>query len=318
MLLDDLLRRRLVLLTGKGGVGKSLVGAALALAARARGLTVLLAEIDASREAARYLGASAAGGREAPAMDGLFTINLRPRAVMDEYVRHVTRVGFLADRVLESPIYDRFFAAAPGLKELMVLGKIMVLGEERAPFARRPRFDLVVVDLPATGHGLSLLGVPGAAARAAPVGPIGTGARRILSLLQDPTKTAMVIVAIPEEMAVAEALEFRDKAKAELDLAAAAVVLNGCLEPRFTTEEEGLILRLSRAGATGALGRGVSLGPALLAARREVRRRKLTHFYERRLRRELRGLPLIRLPFLFREEIGPPEVRLLAGRLAQA
>jgi anion-transporting ArsA/GET3 family ATPase len=317
MLLTGLLKRRLVLLSGKGGVGKSLVGSALALAAVEQGKKVLLVEIDAPREASRFLGAAPAGATETEIRPGLFTINLRPRGVMDEYVRQVLKVSLLADRVLASPIYDRFLTAAPGLKELMILGKIMVLEEERAGWGRKPKYDLLVVDLPATGHGLSMLKVPMAAAKAVPVGPVGANARRVLSLLRDPERTALVIVAIPEEMAVVEAAQFHDSAAHEVGVTSAAAVLNACHERRFTDAEETRILNLSRQDAPGSLGGGVPLASALVAARHHVRRRKLSRFYATRMKRLL-PLPLVTLPFLFREEMGEAEVRLLAERLAQA
>src|SRR4029079_13466657 len=126
MLLDDLLARRPVILSGKGGLGKSVLGAALALAARERGRRVLLLEVDAPLSAARYLGGDPAeqGDREIEVQPGLFTLNLRPAAVMDEYVRRTVRLQMLARRILESPVYHRFFAAAPGLPELVTLGKV--------------------------------------------------------------------------------------------------------------------------------------------------------------------------------------------------
>ena len=127
MLLDDLLRRRLVILSGKGGVGKSVVGTALALAARDRGKRVLLIEIDTPVSAARFLGSNPSlGHAETEVLPGLFMVNLDPRTVMDEYVRTMARVDLIARRILDNPIYHRFFAAAPGLPELMVLGKIMI------------------------------------------------------------------------------------------------------------------------------------------------------------------------------------------------
>src|SRR4030042_4818917 len=173
MFLDDLLSRRLVFLTGKGGVGKSVVGAAIALAARERGKRVLLVEVAAPLEAARLLGGPPSGGRESEALSGLFTVNLDPGAVMDEYVRHVVKLEMFTRRILESPIYRRFFAAAPGLEALMVLRKIMVLEEAAARFSPKPLWDLVVVDAPATGHGLAFLKVPLVASTAIPAGPGG-------------------------------------------------------------------------------------------------------------------------------------------------
>jgi anion-transporting ArsA/GET3 family ATPase len=317
MLLDSLLERRIVVLTGKGGVGKSVVGAAVALAARERGKRVLLVEVAAPLEAARLFGGPPSGGRETEVLPGLFTVNLDPAAVMDEYVRHVVKIELIARRILESPVYHRFFAAAPGLKELMVLGKIMVLEEARRPFSTKPLWDLVVVDAPATGHGLAFLKVPLAASAAAPVGPIGHNARRVLTMLRDPLRTALVVVAIPEEMAVVEALQFDELAEREIGMKPAALVLNACHERRFSDADEAEVLRLAADGADGEIEPGVPLAAALRAARRQIRRRKLTRFYEARLRRAL-DAPLVSLPFLFREALALEDVRLLASRLEAA
>jgi len=317
MLLDDLLARRLIVLSGKGGVGKSVVGAALALAARARGKRVLLVEVDAPLEASRLFGGPPSRGRATEARPGLFTVNLDAAAVMDEYVRHMVKVDLLARRILASPVYHRFFAAAPGLRELMVLGKIMVLEESRARLPRRPAWDLIVVDAPATGHGLAFLKVPLAASRAIPVGPVGHNARRILKLVRDPARTAVVVVAVPEEMAVVEAVQFHGLLADELGIAPAAVVLNGCHERRFSDEEEAEILRLIGSGREGELGGGVPLPAALRAARRQIRRSRLTRFYQRRLRRRLPG-PLVSLPFLVRDGIGVGDLETLAERLEAA
>jgi len=316
MLLEQILERRLVVLSGKGGVGKSVVGAALALAARDRGRKVLLAEVDAPLEAARRFGAAASEGREVEVRPGLFAVNLRPRAVMDEYVRHVVKLDFVVRRIVDSPVYDRFFTAAPGLKELMVLGKLVSLSQASEGFARKPRYDLVIVDAPATGHGLSFLKVPIAAAAAIP-GPIGTNARWILGHLRDRKHTATLIVSIPEEMAAVEAIEFHRVATEEIGLAPLAVLLNACHERRFTPAQEALLPRLSLAAPAGQLAPGVSLTGALRAARHHVRRRKLSAFYLRRLQRAL-PLPVIPLPYLFEERLDPDALRRLAARLAAA
>jgi anion-transporting ArsA/GET3 family ATPase len=234
---------------------------------------------------------------------------------MDEYVRHVVRIELLARRILGSEVYRRFFAAAPGLAELMVLGKVMVLVEARERWSRRFLHDLVVLDAPATGHGLAFLKVPLAAAQAIPVGPVGGNARRILSLLRDAKRTALVLVAIPEEMAVVEALEFQDLATRELEMEPRALVLNACHERRLSDPQEAEVLRLGAEGSDARLAPGLSLQAGLAAARRHIRRRKLARFYETRLRRASQA-PLVTLPFLFREALGPADVRFLAERLA--
>ena len=317
MLAERLLGRRLVILSGKGGVGKSVVGAALALLAAERGKRTLLVEIDTALEAARYLDATPSGPLPTEVRPSLFTVNLDPRGVMDEYVRHTVRVGMFARRILESPLYDRFFTTAPALKELMLLGKVMVLEEEREGWSRRPKWDLIVVDAPATGHGLSFLKVPLAASAAVPIGPVGANARRILALMRDAKRSALVVVAIPEEMAVVEAAWFHDMAVQEVGLDCAGVVLNAAHERRFTDAEEAQVLRLTKDEANGRLARDVELGAALVAARRHIRRRKLTRFYEGRLKRSLKA-PLVSLPFLFADRFGLAEIRALAGRLAEA
>ena len=317
MLLDSLLSRRVLILTGKGGVGKSVVGTALAIAAQQRGKRVLLVEVAAPLEAARILGGPPSGGRETQVLPGLYAVNLDPRAVMDEYVRHVVKLDLLARRILQSPIYERFFAAAPGLKELMLLGKIMVLEEERKRFSTKPAWDLIVVDAPATGHGLAFLKVPLAASSAIPVGPVGTNARRVLALVRDPARTAILVVAVPEEMAVVEGLQLQKTARDELSVEPSAFVLNACHERRFSDEEEAEVLRLTAAGAAGRLASSVPLEAGLRASRRQIRHRKLTSFYERQLARTLE-IPLVRLPFLVRERLGIEELRLLAERLEAA
>jgi anion-transporting ArsA/GET3 family ATPase len=319
VLIDDLLARRLLVLSGKGGVGKSLVGTALAIAARRRGKNVLLVEVDTPpvAEAGRFLGAGPGAGVERELRPGLFAVNLQPAAVMDEYVRHVVRAEFFARRVIDSPIYHRFFAAAPGLKELMVLGKVMVLEDARTGWGRRPRFDLVILDAPATGHGLAFLRVPLAAIEAVPVGPVASNARRVLELLRDAERTALVVVAVPEEMAVVEAVEFHRLAVEQIGMKARALVLNACHERRFTKAQEAEVLRLTSERAMGSLRGGIGLPAALEAARRLLRRERMTRFYQARLRRSL-DLPLVSLPFLFQDPIGPAQVEELADRLEAA
>jgi anion-transporting ArsA/GET3 family ATPase len=149
------------------------------------------------------------------------------------------------------------------------------------------------------------------------LGPVGHNARRVLKLLQDPERTGLVVVAIPEEMAVVEALEFHRQAVDELRVEPAAAVLNGCHERRFTRQEAEEILRLASAEAGGTLERGVPLAAALRAGRRQVRRHRLTRLYQGRLRRGL-PVPVASLPFLFRESLGPDDIKILAARLEAA
>jgi anion-transporting ArsA/GET3 family ATPase len=317
MVLDDLLARRLIVLSGKGGVGKSVVGTALALAARARGKRTLFIEVDAPSPASRFLGERPVGHHPVEIRPNLWMANFEPSKVMDEYVKETVRVDYLSRKILESPIYDRLFSAAPGLPELMVLGKIMVLEEEKQRFSREPKWDLIVLDAPATGHGLAFLKVPIAASNAVPVGPVGSNARRILALLRDHERTALVVVAIPEEMAVVEALEFQEMARKDLDLEPRVVVLNAAHERRLSPAQEAEVLRLGPEEADGRLAPGVTLEAALGAARRHIRRRKMTQFYLGRLQKAC-DVPVVPLPFLFGEAIHEVDLEVLAHRLEAA
>ncbi len=317
VILDDLLAKRLIVLSGKGGVGKSLVAAVLGLTASRRGKRTLLVEVDSPTELARFFDVSPVGHRETQVVNRLFAINLNPARVMDEYVKHVVKLDMLARRILESPIYHRFFAAAPGLEDLMVLGKVMTLEEAHDGFSRRPRYDLVILDAPATGHGFYLLKTPQAALRVAPLGPIGSNARRILKLLRDKRKTAVSLVAIPEEMAAAEASELAKKLEGDLGIVPAVVFLNACHERRFTPDQEKQVLALLGSGANGRLAHDVGLRGVLRAARHHIRRRRLTEFYRRRLGRAV-GAPLLALPFLHDPTIGPASLERLAVRLEES
>jgi anion-transporting ArsA/GET3 family ATPase len=316
MLLDDLFAGRLLVLTGKGGVGKSTVGAALALSAARRGKRVLLAEIDAPASAFSRLTGARGDPQEDEALPGLFTVNLHPEAVMDEYVRQTVKLEALARRILGSPIYHRFFQAAPGLKELMVLGKIMVLEAVRESWSSRPRYDLIILDAPATGHGLSLLNVPAVTVKGIPVGPVSANARKILELLRDPKKTRTLLVAIPEEMAVVEAIELEGSLRG-MGLPPRALFLNACQERLLTDAQEAAVLRLSQKEDSGRLpGAAVSLEGALAAARRHIRKRRLARVHETRLRRSL-SIPLVRLPFFY-DPVGPEALSALADRIEAA
>ena len=263
MFLDELLARRLVILSGKGGVGKSVVGRPLALAARERGTRVLLVEVDAPPLRGRALPGRRAGrARETrEVLPGLFTVNLQPRAVMDEYVREMVRVELLARKILESPVYHRFFAAAPGLQELMVLGKIMVLEEERerlvAPAALRPR------DRRRAGHRPRALLPQGAAGRRPPPSPWvrwAHNARRILEMLRDPARTASASWPSPRRWRWWRRSSSIAWPRRRSASSRAAFILNACHERRFTAAQEAEVLRLGAAERLAAASpRGVPL-----------------------------------------------------------
>jgi anion-transporting ArsA/GET3 family ATPase len=196
----------LLVLTGKGGVGKSALSAALGLILAGMGRRVLLLEIDPRESLYRLLDLPPSGGNIVRAVPGLWVQNLQPRAVLDRLVREQLRVGPLADRVLSSPVYGQFAEGAPGLKEMAVLAYAHRVVQGRMG-RELPQVDLVLLDAPATGHGLSLIGAPLLVSDVIHDGPVGREARQLADFVSDPDRCGILIATLAEEMPTQEALE---------------------------------------------------------------------------------------------------------------
>lgn len=280
---------RLLVVTGKGGTGKSVVSAALARRLAGPHRTVWLLEADPRESLHALVGTPPSGGRPISVEANLILQNLSPTHVVDEVVRHKLRVGALARRVLSSPIYRTFVEAAPGLWETAVLGRIerLLAGHDHDTL---PPPDMVVLDAPATGHGLSLLTAPRLVAETLSAGPVAAVAHTISSLVEDSTATGIVVVSTAEEMSVSETLELIEGCRQKLSRPPAAVVLN----------------RLLPAGDP----RSCNLPPAV--ARLWMSRQEGEARETRRLEASWHG-PLLALPLLA-EQAGPE----LTSRLAQA
>jgi anion-transporting ArsA/GET3 family ATPase len=208
----------------------------------------------------------------------------------------------LAELLSHSGTFASFAAATPGMNELLTIGKVWELtGERRDPEAER--YDLVVLDAPASGHGLALLAAPRTFAEAARVGPIHRQAGRIHATLSDPARTAVVAVTTPEEMPVNETLELRTALRERMGLEPELVVANGVLADRFTTEEAAAL-----EAAPGPAGGPVR---AALWAHERARRQRAQL---RRLRAGLDHAP-VRLPFLFAAELDRAAAEGLAATL---
>jgi anion-transporting ArsA/GET3 family ATPase len=195
-----------VVVTGKGGVGKTTVAAGIARLAHDCGRRVLLLETDPRESLHQLFEVRPSGGEVVWVEDGLGLQNLQARAVLDEVVREQLRVPQLVRRVLASPIYGHFVDGAPGLAELAVLGHAFRLLEGHAG-RRAPKPDIVVLDAPATGHGVALLAAPGLVAEAVRTGPFARLAGDLARLVADPVRCGVVVVATAEGMPVQETAE---------------------------------------------------------------------------------------------------------------
>jgi anion-transporting ArsA/GET3 family ATPase len=304
--LPELLDRRLLVVTGKGGVGKSTVSAALALLASRAGKRVLVCEVNAQERVAPMLGAPPSGPETREVLPNLFTVNVAPREAMREYGLMVLRFRSIYDAVFENRVVRFFLRAIPSLAELVMLGK--VLHEVRVEERGRPRWDLVVLDAPATGHAVQLLRTPAALLDTVPPGPLRRDAEWMHALLVDPVTTALSIVTLPEEMPVNEAIDLDAQVRGVLGMPRGALVVNAMPDTRFTAGERARLAALE--------GEGPPLGPAARAARVQAIRAEQASRYLARAQAAL-DLPTLIVPLLARDAWDRGAVETVAAELSR-
>ncbi len=224
--LTDLASRTLLVVSGKGGVGKTTVAAALAAGAARAGRSVLLVSTDGRGDAAALFRKEDRGYDEALLEENLRTITTDFDALLTDFVRAVAPVRLLGDRMLALPAFRFFTRATPGLPDLLLLGKIREVLKRTRGTAREPRYDLIVLDAPATGHALSLLALPRTVLKTVPAGPLRKLALDVDALFSDPARTALVAVAEPAELAARETEELVAGARHAAGVATALVVVN--------------------------------------------------------------------------------------------
>ena len=285
--MPGILDRDLVVVTGKGGVGKTTVAAALAVAAAGRGLRTVVAEIGTRGDAARLL-----------AGHGIDCVSITPRDAMEMYLQ-VQLPRAVGELLARSGTFAAFAEATPGMNELLTIGMVWELAADRRRMPGAETYDVVILDAPASGHGLALLGAPKTFSDVARVGPIHHQAGQISATLRDPARTAVVAVTLAEEMPVNETLELREALLERIGLDVSLVVANGIAPDRFSTAEAAVL------EAVGAPP-GSPVAAALWAhGRAHGQRAQL-----RRLRAGRDARPT-RLPFVF----GELDLEELAGLL---
>ena len=306
--MPTVLDKRLIFVTGKGGVGKSTIAAALGMLSARRGSRTMIAELSSQQRVQRLFNRYGPRFEEIQLAPGLFTISIDPEHAMDEYLQ--VKVGVLGHALASSSLFQTFAMATPGMRELLSIGKVWELAQLHRRTDGGTPYDLVIVDAPATGHGVGLLRTPRTFADIARVGPIAHQGRTIAETLADRRFTGVVAVATPEEMPVNETLSLCDALERE-ELNIDLVVLNALYPVRFDqAETDQLSDALDR--TRSPLSRS-----ALRAALAEHARAQTQREQEARLKAGVNGR-LVELPYVFTDQLGPPEIEELADSLGAA
>ncbi len=299
-----LLDKRLVFVTGKGGVGKSTVSLALALAAAREGKRTILCEVAAQEHLSHVFHRSQVGFREVEMRENLWAISIDPDESMREYVLLQLKVKPMRDLLFRSRIFTYLAAATPGLKELVTIGKIWELALDDRKARGAHRYDQVIVDAPATGHGVGFLQTPRTFANIAKVGPIRQQAETLDAFIRDGERTGIAVVALPEEMPVNETVMLERDLASEVGVEVDRIFCNGLYPERFDEPETDRIVA-AIPEATGAPR------AACRAALTESRRARSQREQLARLEENCEA-PVTTLPYLFSAELGVEAIETLA------
>jgi len=300
--------------TGKGGVGKTTVCAAQATALAAKGKRVLVCMCNAKERLSAMLGSDLVGSEVKSVAPGIWAVNMDPEAALAEYGMLALHSKTLFKLLFDNKYVRTFFRAVPGMQEWTMLGKAWWHTTETRPDGS-PRYDVVILDAPATGHGLDMLRVPKIILDVVPPGILRRDAERAWTLFQDPAQTAVVLVTLPEEMPTTETIELARALSTELRLPIGKIVVNGVLPPLFSKHERAALEGVRVAEGAALDGEEVPEGDAVLgAARGRAIRERVQAESLQRLAAEL-PLPPSFLPQLFEDAAQPSAIRELAKRL---
>jgi anion-transporting ArsA/GET3 family ATPase len=303
----DLLNRALIYVTGKGGVGKTTVAASLGVAAAAQGKRTIVCEVaEQSHMSRAFAHAGVSREKEAQLAPDLYAITVDPQHALEEWLGR--QVGGGAMKIMtRSQAFGYFIAAAPGAKELITIAKVWELAQLDRWSKSGRTYDLVIVDAPASGHGIAMLQTPSTFGDIARVGPIQRQAYKVRDMLRDPARTGYVAVALPEELPVNETIELEARVREAVGIGLDAVVVNGVWPSRLPGEG------LDRVKAVA----GSSSAPAPLEAAIAADERARVHASQvRRLRREV-DAPVLTLPFLFQTELELDDYAWLGEKIAR-
>lgn len=323
MLLEDFFSPRILVIAGKGGVGKTTVSAALALVAARRGRKVCVAEIDRKGTLPRLFGGKALGYQPSELSPGVWGMNIVVEEALAEYLKvqyHLNRIS----RMFTSPQFvDYITTAAPGLRDILVLGKVWYLEQGRSGGGPVHDFDTIIVDAQASGHMLTFLSAPMGLADAVQVGPLRRQSEWIIDMLRDRERTRVHMVTLAEEMPVQETVETSGALRTSVGLVPGVAFANAIytsnpnskdsLEHSNPEKLDADVLKEAAAAAGFRLEDddiAALVGYAgFFKARSAIQRRHLAG-----LRRNIEE-PVIELPFLFSAGLALPDIERLADEI---
>ncbi|MGQ0505382.1 MAG: ArsA family ATPase [Myxococcaceae bacterium] len=295
-----LFSKRLLIVSGKGGVGKSSIAAALGLLSAREGKRTLICEVNSQERISTFLGKEPVGAELGRLEDNLWAVDVRPAEAMREYALMILKFQAVYKAVFENRLVRYFLRFIPSLQELVILGKILFHLQEKRPDGSW-RFERIILDAPATGHAITFLSVPKVLLDTVPPGQMAREAEKMRDLLVDRKTTAMVLVSLPEEMPVNETLELHDTLSKQVNIATGAVILNGFIPDRFND---------------GDLAEIEAKSPELLPLARGHRaREKISRESCERLAKGI-GVPVITLPRLHEKQFGRAQIEKIAEKLA--
>lgn len=308
-----LLDRKLLFVTGKGGVGKSTVAASIGLLAAEQGKKVLVCEVDAKGNLADFYEAGETSFEARELQPNLWAMSMDTEESLKEYLSLQLKIPLLGRIGPLARTFDFIANAAPGVKEILTIGKVAWEVKER-------HYDLVVVDSVASGHIIGQLTAPQGINELVQVGMVRNQTQWMLDILTDPAQTGVVIVSAPEEMPVAETIELADRLEVETKVDLAAVVVNRVLPELFNAREEALFEQLREPALQASLteAAGGDVGPVFDAAELAVTLRRTRAEHLSTLRDALDpALPMIFVPYLFTRTHGARATRRVAELLAE-
>jgi Anion-transporting ATPase len=319
--MTPLLERRFLVLSGKGGVGRTTVAAALARAAADAGKRVLVAQASSAERLGRLFGRFGPVGTAVVTLaPGIDAVNMTPQSALHEYGLMMLRSELVYRTLFENRAVRGFLGAIPGLDAYAMLGKAWWHTTELD--GARPRYDLVILDGPASGHATLMLRIPDAILGAMPKGPLARDARAIRALLSDPARAALVIVTLAEELPARETSELAAAARGPLKLPLGPLIVNAVPSDALSDAAADAVLEPLSAGGKAGEKVGEMSGDAALDATLRLAaslrsHRRVADEVLTRLARDPGG-PLVTLPRLPTADLGPAELAALAARLAVA